>query len=165
MGSGWNLADKTNAIGTQRFLTMELWSLYVEINEIQVFTLSLARWSRQTNAMGMLRFLTTELWSRVDNVLSSCWNVRWRRASPADGAYTVDITTHSINKITFSFIIRRYHHTSAVIITALISSLSVNNSPRAVIDAQAWYKHLYENIYHCYACACADISPGNFHRC
>jgi len=27
--------------------------------------------------MGTLRFLTTELCSRVDNVLSSCWKVRW----------------------------------------------------------------------------------------
>jgi len=40
-------------------------------------TLSLARCSEQTKAMGTLRFLTTELCSRVDNVLSSCWNVRW----------------------------------------------------------------------------------------
>ena len=39
-------------------------------------TLSLARWSKQTNAMGTLRFLTSELCSRVDNALSSCWNVR-----------------------------------------------------------------------------------------
>ena len=38
-------------------------------------TLSLARWSKQTNAMGTLRFLTSELCSRVDNALSSCWNV------------------------------------------------------------------------------------------